>query len=289
MQVNEQIDWLSITFAESHRLAAILPTALVGSVQRIKSPIPVYKDCYLLPHGAKILMNGGERLGKHLILTGKTLSSMYSENPHTGAELYGIITDFKANVSRMDVAVDVIGSDDFTVDNVRERHLKEQCVTRLRGSKFIGQDRQTETFYIGNIKSKTGKVRIYNKAIEQNDFTEKWVRIEYEKRKNAKAMMRQMFEYKTSIRDIINAVVSFPSWNTWSEIMGETPQAIGRGKEEAETDNRMDWILSSALPAIAAEIVKSANEYETGINNAPATIVINNVLEMLINRQMLTE
>lgn len=283
MKVQSKIDWLSLTFSHHHTYTTFLPQALQGFMQRIKSPIPVYKAAYELPHGAKLLTEGGDRLGQHLILSGKVLDKLRNEDSNFLADLYDTFIGINANVSRIDIAVDVFESDEFTVEMIAKRHEAGTCETRLEGAKFIGTNAAYETLYLGNPKSKARKLRIYDKKIESGcEVCDKWVRIEYEKRRGAKNLYRKVME-GADIRQVINSVVSFPSWDTWREVMTATEDAIGRGQAEEMATERMDWIIKSALPAIAKEIKKSANDYNTDYNEAPATIIINNILNSLLN------
>lgn len=282
MRVQSKIDWLSMTFSHHHTYTTFLPQILQGFMQRIKSPIPVYKMAYELPYGAKLLTNGGDRLGQHLILSGKVLAKIRNEDEHFLADLYDTFLGTRPNVSRIDIAVDVFDSDEFTVDMIAKRHEAGTCETLLEGAKFIGTNEAYETLYLGNPKSKARKLRIYDKKVESGcDVCDKWVRIEYEKRRGAKNLYRKVME-GADIRQVINSVVSFPAWDTWREIMTAEQDTIGRGQAEELATQRMDWIIKSALPAIAKEIKKSANEYDTNYNDAPATIIINNILNKLL-------
>lgn len=285
MNYSEKIDWLSFTFSTSLTHSRILPQVLQGEMSRIKSPIPVYKQAFELRHGAKLLTDGGDRLGQHLILSGKVLASARKEDSNFEADLYDTFLQTNANVSRIDVAVDIFDSDDLTVDMVAMRHEAGTCETKLEGAKFIATPSGIETLYLGNPKSKKRKFRVYDKKIESGyDACDKWVRIEYEKRRGAKNMYRKVMEEK-NIRKIINSVVSFPAWDTWRDIMTSEASPIRRGEAiEHDSAARMDWIIKSALPAMAKEIMQSAIDYQTTIEDCPATKIINNVLLREINR-----
>lgn len=285
MRVQERIDWLSLTFSTHHTYTAILPEILQGSMERIKSPIPVYKDCYELPFGAKLLTNGGDRLGQHLILSGKPLAKIRGEDANFMAEMYDVFTSTNANISRIDIAVDVFDCDDFTVDMVSKRLEANPDATKLQGQKFIATDSGIETLYIGNPKSKARKLRVYDKRLETgSNFCDKWIRVEYEKRKGAKNLYRKVME-TGNIRAIMKSVIDFPAWEAWRDIMGVEIDTVGRGQELEKDYSRIDWIIKSALPAIAKEIKQSASEYETSYEDAPATRIINNVLTRLLNGQ----
>ena len=83
------------------------------------------------------------------------------------------------------------------------------------------------------------------------------MRFEYEKRRGASNLYKKVME-TGSIRPIINSIVSFPFWDTWREIMGTDIDPVMRGKAlSGDNRARMDWVLRSAIPAMAKEIVES--------------------------------
>jgi len=255
MIVSEKIDWLSITYPSNTKLTAMLPPYIKYRTERIKSPIPVYPIAYQVePLGARILM-GDERLGTHMILSGQSLDAC-REHEIDLIEIWNIVQDLQGKVSRIDLAVDVMDNKKFTPKAVYEKHLNGYCDTQLVGSKFIGSEDNMETFYIGNIASQSRKLRVYDKAVEQGIPDKVWTRIEYEKRRRANNTAIAHFDRKTSVRDIINSTVSFPSWKVWSDIMGAKLGKIPRTEsKEKDWKEKLAWMLDNYPRAIVNTLV----------------------------------
>lgn len=106
--------------------------------------------------------------------------------------------------------------------------------------------------YIGNIKSKSRKVRIYNKGLEDGNIIPNWVRIEYEKRRGARSTYMAVIKGET-IASIIKSVIDFPEWRLWQEIIGASTAIIPREYLSLENDlnDSIEWIRKSVAPAIA--------------------------------------
>jgi hypothetical protein len=248
--VYEKIDWLSVTFPENVGLKSLVKYLPDDVLKRIKSPIPVYSQAYEYS-GVKFLL-GHPHSGIHVILSGKPLDALRISYGYSIDNVYSMIADNVGKPSRIDLAVDVMAEQAFSVDSVYKRYEKNECATRLKGSKFIGEHGRIETFYIGNIKSKSRKVRVYDKGLEQGGEIDDWVRVEYEKRRGATATYNAVVSGQ-KISSIIRGAVDFPTWPLWVEIMGSASAIIPRIhlSQENDLDGRIEWIRESAAPAIA--------------------------------------
>lgn len=248
--VYEKIDWLSITFPTNVKISQIVKYLPKAMLERIKTPIPVYKLAY--SYGYVKILAGHHNSGVHVILSGKPLDGIRMIYGYSIENIYKMISELKGKVSRIDFAVDVLEDEKFTVNEVYRRFENNEVRTKLKGSKFIGESGQIETLYIGNMKSKTRKFRVYNKAVEQGDLVRKWVRIEYEKRRGAMASYNAFISGQ-AIASIIKSAVDFPEWKEWIEIMGDSIATIPRDILVSDDDliNKIQWIEQSAAPAIA--------------------------------------
>lgn len=250
MFVYEKFDWLSVTFPQSVGLKDLVKYLPDSMLKRIKSPIPVYGQAYEYC-GVKFLL-GHPKAGIHMIISGKPLDSLRLIHDYEFSRIHDMIREQNGKPSRVDLAVDVMSEPTFTVGSVQERLLSGGCATRLKGSKFIGENGEIETLYVGAMDSKSRKIRIYNKGLESGGEIANWVRIEYEKRRGARSTYQAVLNGE-SIASIIKSAIDFPKWDLWQKIIGSSIAVIPREYLSGVTDlnDSIDWVTSSAAPAIA--------------------------------------
>lgn len=250
MFVNEKIDWLSVTFPQDTKLKNLVRFLPENILSRIKSPIPVYSHAYEYC-GVKFLL-GHPNSGIHMIISGKPLDNLRLVYGYTLDAVHKMIAENNGKPSRIDIALDIRGNEQFTVNEVYKQHLTGNCKTRLKGSKFIGENEKIQTLYIGNVKSKNRKIRVYNKGLEDGNDIPNWIRVEYEKRRGALSTYRALVSGQR-IAAIIKSACDFPKWKLWQEIIGSSKAIIPRESLSLENDlqSKIDWILNSCAPAIA--------------------------------------
>lgn len=260
MLVQEKIDWMSVTFDAKTQIPNLILDHDESRLVPIKSPIPVYDRAYeIAPYGAKLLL-GSDRLGKHLIMSGKVLDS-FREHEIDMVDIWKMIVGQRGKVSRIDLAIDVFDEPRISPNEVRHQHNFGNVTTKLKGDTFIGKGLQTETYYIGKMNSQTRKFRVYNKAVEQGIIDRYWTRIEYEKRRNAHKTAQTVFNSGQSIRSIIKTVVDFPEWELWQEIFSCETATIPRDeKDMPRYVDKMSWIVDTVAPAIANAVKLEQDE-----------------------------
>ncbi len=263
MKINtaQSIDWYSITYPFETKTSDILPKDCPLELKRIKSPIPVYSIAYeVIPYGIKVL-RGLERLGLHVIYSGKTLLAL-REDGITDLDIWQTMQKNEGKLSRIDFALDIFDDEELNVNNVKAAHDNGECQTKLKGSKFIGEAQEFETLYIGNWKSKARRFRVYNKGIEQMvDYL--WVRIEYEKRRQATNTARSHFVHNDSIASIIKSAVDFPEWERWQLAFNAEPSVTHRDEKPLpDWVLKLNWLLDSATPALANTVLLEAQSTE---------------------------
>jgi hypothetical protein len=258
VKTETSIDWFSVTFPFATKLKDIAPYR--GKMMRCKSPIPVYRDAYeILPHGAKILIGSEERLGKHLILSGKVLQSMRSANISEHA-MYRNFRLFGGKIGRIDLALDIFDNEEMSVDMFEKRLY--DIKTSLVGSKKISGNGLGETLYVGNMKSRSRRLRIYNKGLEQG-VSRTWVRVEYEKRRGADKMADTIFSSQRSISSMLKGVIDFPNWAAWQKVIGDYENKVQRGEavhREVINGAKLNWIVEQAVPALADLMIEDAKK-----------------------------
>ena len=250
IHTEQAIDWYSMTFPHETLTKDILPKNMILNMVRIKSPIPVYELAHeVLPLGIKVL-HGAKRFGLHVIYSGKCLLNC-RENGITDKVIWDNMIDNGGKLSRIDFALDILDDNELNVNNIKAAYDNNECQTALSGSKFIGSGDEHETLYLGNMKSKARKLRIYNKGIEQRvDYL--WVRIEYEKRRQSMVAARSHFRDGNSIASIIKSVVDFPKWQKWQDAFNAEP-AIFKREEKPPPDwiEKLNWLCDTCAPAMA--------------------------------------
>jgi len=264
MKVSSKIDWISATFPSSVTLSSLIPRYDDTRIEKIKSPIPVYSNAWLVePYGMKIL-SGEERLGKHVIMSGTVLDSL-RENEVSMLEIWDIIKGLNGKVSRIDIAVDVMDAIEITPETVKKWFNSGWCKTKLEGNKHIGESDKEQTFYIGKMNSKLQRFRVYDKAVEQGLIDKYWTRIELEKRKGANNTATAIFRDGTDMRSIVKNVVDFPQWQNWQEIFNVPLSPIPRFKrEKKDYYDKLLWLLQSVPQAIVnAMILEYHDKFDT--------------------------
>jgi len=258
MAVTTCFDWMSITFADEYSILDIIPYKT--ELRACKSPIPVYGVAFeALPHGAKILISNHDRLGKHLILSGKVLQSIRASGLSM-KQLYEHFKRLNGKFSRVDIALDIVDIDNMSVDDFLKK--MNDAKTALCGYKYIANGENAETIYVGNIKSKSRKLRIYNKGLEQN-LPILWTRVEYEKRRGANNMASRMFDKEQGIKEVVKSVIDFPTWGLWQEVIGKDIADTTRGEALVSHKNwhdTLNWLCNSAAPALANCLLEEAKE-----------------------------
>lgn len=254
MIVTEKIDWLSVTYPPNVRLIDTILPHSENRMSRVKSPIPVYEIAYQIePFGVKVLQ-GDERLGTHVIYSGKVLDA-YRDFEIDMLDIWEKLTAHHGTVSRIDLAVDVYDEPRFSPYEVQRENNFGSPKTQLKGDKFIGSRHQTETYYLGSMTSKNRKFRVYNKAVEQGILDKYWIRIEYEKRRNAHKTAQTVFDNGQSIRSVVKSVVDFPEWELWQAIFNCDVAVIERNEKPVpEYVDKLHWIVDTVAPAIANAI-----------------------------------
>lgn len=283
------IDWISITFPSGTKPEAMLPPEMDFRYEEIKSPIPVYNQAFeVRPIKAK-LMFGAERLGNHLIMSGKAMKEL-REYEVSLPELWQHWQTSRGRLSRIDLAVDVFENENFSPKVIELLYMYGWCETKIKRNKTISENMQAETFYIGSMTSKNAKFRAYNKGLEQGITEYSWCRIEYEKRKNAQQWGKALFEQNKSIKSMIRSSVDFPNWKIWNDVMGSEIESVPRNEEKPPTDfeTRLAWIINSVLPAMAKTIVDDPtfNRDKFNVEDTYSVKTINSVLWALIEKEI---
>jgi len=268
-EVSEHVDWYSATFPVDVKITNLLPENV--AIERCKSPIPVYPVAIQdTTYGIKIMYGGGARLGVHAVWSGKVLDALRQDG-YTDSGIWQVIKLNNGKLSRIDIAVDIIDSKIDVNDFVLRDYDK---VSNLLGSVEISKNDNNETIYLGNPKSKSRKLRIYNKAIETGVIDFEWLRIEYEKRRNADILAYTLFQTEATIRSLIKSVVDYPHWREFQDVFNAeiTPITRGQAKAQSTTEygDKMNWLVTSCAPLLAKMMVQDAVKKNQDLDDCDA-------------------
>ena len=175
MQVDSHIDWLSVTAKQSHGSA--LHQATLGAHESVRA-VNHYDTAKKYPSGMLVLSHSKRvDMGEHIIYSGKTLEAL--SHDVTRAELLSYHVSSGHNVSRVDIAIDLLDSG-VTVAAIKIADENKQISTRAIQRSYVKETgvRQGEGYYIGNMRKRKKLLRCYDKALEQKHIGADWLRLE---------------------------------------------------------------------------------------------------------------
>lgn len=196
-------DWLGFTILNTTDIEKVL--GLFGfSIEAFKAANTGsrgYKKQFVYQStGLKILYDGQENMGIHVDVNSKSLSYFvdtyrdvkYMSAPFIDDDYYVFVEVLKTvlengHISRFDIAIDDIGENYYSVDEIAEYYKQKRIRTKFK--KYLLMRPEENYKVIGNtvnFGSRESEIflRIYDKALEQaqknNDSPDKWVRWEFE-------------------------------------------------------------------------------------------------------------
>lgn len=246
-EISATIDWLQFTTEELR-----FPEAWGMKFVDAKTGMSGYTHRRVFDDGRIVLTNPGRPdMGTHVILSGGTLDEIerrYSDRPEV------LLMRFQdcARVTRIDTAVDAMrGSLDF---DKLEKLLKEgKAVTRSRSAhRFKSITETGDTIYVGAPSSVT-RLRIYDKAAEQEVEDFEWTRIELQSRaEKAQGAARELIAANFAPESwigMIRGFCDFPDDMNWVRIMA-APE-IKLKSQPRTVDSTRRWLVEQCAPALA--------------------------------------
>ncbi len=158
--------------------------------------------------------------------------------------------------ARIDLAID-IKNGTLDIVGLSEMVKAKQCVTQARKSMLISSlDAPGVTLYIGS-PSSDQRLRIYDKAAEQNMTGAEWTRIELQLRGKRSHIARSMLLASGSldlIPTLVRSFADFPQSADYSLSVGNLSRPIGAPKRSG-SDTRA-WLETTVVSSLAKETVK---------------------------------
>lgn len=227
------VDWLSFTLLDSEDPMNVV--SMLGYAKKdffASSGLNGYRQslrCYSSP--LKILFDGNEGMGVHVDISGSAISDVLShfQNSRVDATPFGTtayntesfdltvfcdllraILENSGQITRLDLAIDDIGTQFFSVSELRSILLSGAFVSKFRKWKDFSKHENGkgiigETLYLGS-RSSDVYLRVYDKQQEQNEkllsngsapLEYTWVRWEFElKRQRAQSAVAHFLDGK---------------------------------------------------------------------------------------------
>lgn len=166
------IDYLSMTIKnndikEINKIEKVISKYIKMEQQEYKNGINGYKEMIKYKNKIMLLYNGSSNMGIHIIISGKTLQELRIKN----IEINNIVDDlrnkYETNISRIDITNDIITKDAFK--HLLNKIKNNEYRSRLKTKKYILDDNERGTIYLGNRKSNT-YIRIYDKALQMYEL-----------------------------------------------------------------------------------------------------------------------
>lgn len=311
------IDWLSFT---------ITSIASVDNVLRLLG----YNryDFDTMPHGGKgyksmirlngypvsVMFDGNDNMGIHVDISGSAMSEVIRSFKATLSTVtpfgIGYDIDFDStflcelisvirkhgHITRLDLAVDDIGSRYFTTDDLVSLYFEKKIVSKFRTLKNVEESELSgkktgHTLYFGSRKSEVF-LRVYDKQLEQNKKNKgsdipplcaPWVRWELEcKGKKADSVASLILSGMDLGQIVVGVlsnyirVINLDNDNrsrctvneVWqSFISGIEPLRLSVRAVEKDIDDKKDWIVKQVMPSLVAVILSDGGSYDFITNN----------------------
>jgi len=244
-RIEAALDWMTVTKTKTINPVKMIPDIPgVKLGEECKPPAHFDVAWSLIPAG-KVAWQRQKHQTFYLNLTGQDLAKWRS------AEIFdewilAAVADKQLKATRIDYAIDIHGLGKVA-----------HCHNHLEAGKRIGKPKpdtriqnyggRGETMYFGSTKSDQ-RIRIYDKAAEQNKLKEAWIRVELQARRERAASLVRDMHYlglHAAGRQRIRDLVDFPSIRWYQEAV-RGPQ-IELTKQEKKPHNTVKWLYNQVM------------------------------------------
>lgn len=312
-KLKASIDWIAFT------------STILTSVREMMEFLG-YKeeDFQLLPKGANgyskvyrlngypvsIMAEGNEGMGIHVVVAGSAIEDMLRHYQDTlvsstpfGARAVAL-SDFNSTVmleflrdikrigwlTRLDLAVDDLGGQFFSVEDFREHLNHLEVVSKFRTFRDVyestlSRESTGHTIYLGSRQSEV-MLRLYDKQLEQNRRAEKeedkipypWVRWELELKSQRANIAADYLIQRMSLGEVITEILNnyvrvvvlddsnrsrcsmHPVWEKFLGTVKKLTLYVEEAKKTIEEKRR--WIVRSVMPTLAGIIVADGGSFD---------------------------
>ncbi len=309
------IDWMAFTstvMQEAGEMIEFLGYS-TSDFQLLPKGAHGYRKMYRLnSFPVTILSDGSEDMGVHAVITGSAIQDVLSHfrrslmgtTPFSGDENIveyshfdnDIMLEFLQQIrrigwlTRFDLAVDDLGAEFFSLDDVCGFLKRQEVVSKFRKYKVVNEstlagEATGYTVYLGSRQSEV-MLRVYDKQLEQNQKAESedvmhpeaWVRWELELKNERANIAADLLvsgkDLGLIVMEILNNYVRIvelddsnrsrcsvhPLWEKFTEAVGKLSLFV---KEQEKTlKEKRRWIVRSVLPTLAGIIVADGGSFD---------------------------
>jgi hypothetical protein len=310
--LNICIDWLSWTLSEPCSIESALQ--LMGYSMADFQPLPQGRNGYRsqLHHSVypiSVQYDGQEGMGIHVDVSGSAIQDLiehylkahlvttpfggmaYETSSFNSTVLSDILRDISTvgHVTRLDLAVDDIGAQYYTLDSLDDKLSNKLYVSRFRKWKKLveydnGKDITGYTIYMGSRVSSL-MLRVYDKQLEQNKKLEKagkpliahpWVRWELELKDERSVKAAELLIQGKNINEVTIGILSnylriiiFDSSRNsrcstdpvWDLFIGDVLKlALYHSPEPKTIDDTKNWLDRQVASSLAAVVMADGGD-----------------------------
>lgn len=268
MEVSFTYDWISATIAQQN-VGYIEQALMLGAELDAKDDAAKhgYDRSSRYESGAVLMWSSTrEDMGIHVVLSGSCLKWLHLHGQDSQQALIGV-NRLGGRVSRLDLAIDVKnGGIDFA-SVCKPNRLPYKGKGRTPKLTPVGDEEDGWTVYVGS-RSSDKFLRIYDKALEQGDHDNDWVRIELECKGIVAHYLGKTLS-KTDVptayataSELMRGMVNFKG-ETWSAALSQRRVEISIPKQ-TERDT-LRWLTDITAPALARLISERPSEDILGL------------------------
>ena len=245
-----------------------------------------YKQSQLWSLGnVRVFYNGNENMGVHVSMSGDGCRAYFGrKSPYA---LILRIKQYHGTFSRIDCAIDDIGAEYFTVQDVIDHTKNNEVISKWRNVSVKQEfgistlDKTSDIIYFGSMQSNVF-LRVYDKRLEQeakgNACLSDWVRWEIVYRdEKADALIDQLIVYDFDLGNVVVGVLSYylriavanpldsnrSRWDTlplWARFIdGVSQLRLAVIKAERTIDTIKDWLVKQVMPSLSAVLAAEGN------------------------------
>ena len=281
-------------------------------------------DFLLLPKGANgymklyrlkgcpvsVMADGNEGMGIHVVITGSAIADVLEHYRKTisvetpfGGEAAAlpdfdstILTEFLTDIkrigwlTRLDLAIDDIGSRFFSVEDLREFLNRGEVISKFRTYRDVYESKLSNesvghTLYMGSRQSEI-MLRVYDKMLEQNrkaekeedKLTESWVRWEMELKNERANIAADMIISRKALGNVITGILqnyvrivvlddsnrsrcsAHPLWEKFLQLVDGLSLYVAKaGKTIRE---KRHWLVKAVMPTLAGVIIADGGTFD---------------------------
>ena len=254
IEIDYSIDWFSGTKLSGPLVFDKAFPESMGQTVSTAKPRNGYNHADMLKCGAVILHHNQYRdMGYHAQFDGASIRELRNAGM-TDTQFVRRLSSMSVKASRIDVAMDIFGSDDLTVASIANAVERGQIAAVTKKATYthgVGGKTNGATLYLGSRQSER-MLRVYDKAAESGLDDIKWIRLEFEIKDEQAHAVQGAIVVNNSIADVFRAVwdkfIRYCDVEALSSLVGETTATIPDVPRKVHST--VAWLLDQVIPAM---------------------------------------